>query len=247
LNASNEIQPALLHAGFLVALLVGLYWISLQQYLLFHAVVELFRILVVFGIATLAWNARRQIDTPLLVLAGLAFPAVGFIELMHTLAYKGMGILGTDANLPTQLWMATRAYECLVMLAAVLISRLTLRVGVAALFFNILGALLLWAVLTGRFPDCFVEGKGLTPFKIGMEYVISAVFAVTLLLLFIRRDVLPSGLRAIVAWSRCAPALCGLTHKLSLVRPLMGEQRPDRPRHLVGQGHHRHIQRSALA
>lgn len=42
--------------------------------------------------------------------------------------------------------------------------------------------------------------------------------------------------------TRCAPALYGLTHKLSLVRPFMGQHRPDRPRHLVGQCHHRHIE-----
>ncbi len=201
LNPGNGVQPALPHTGLLLALLAGLYWTSLQHYLLFHTLVELFRILVVFGIATLAWNARRQIDNPLLVLAGLAFPAVGFIELMHILAYKGMGVFAADANLPTQLWVATRAYESMVMLGAVLLSRITLRIGPTALFFNLLGAALLWSVFAGRFPDCFVEGTGLTPFKIGIEYVISAVFAATLMALFIRRDAVPDQVRAIVAWS----------------------------------------------
>ena len=38
-----------------------------------------------------------------------------------------------------------------------------------------------------------------------------------------------------------------LTDELLLVRPLMGEHCPDRPRHLVGQCHDGHIQRPALA
>ncbi len=47
--------------------------------------------------------------------------------------------------------------------------------------------------------------------------------------------------------TRCAPALYGLTHKLPLVRPLMGENRPDRPRHLVGLRYDRYVERPALA
>ena len=41
--------------------------------------------------------------------------------------------------------------------------------------------------------------------------------------------------------------LCRLTDEFLLVRPLMGENRPDRPRHLVGLRHDRYVERPALA
>jgi hypothetical protein len=39
----------------------------------------------------------------------MAYLSVSFLDLIHTLAYKGMGVFpGFDANLPTQLWIAAR-------------------------------------------------------------------------------------------------------------------------------------------
>ncbi|HZX33157.1 MAG TPA: MASE3 domain-containing protein [Rhodocyclaceae bacterium] len=161
---------------------------SLYSYVLFHSLVEIFRIVVIFSIAALAWNARGQIDHPFLLAAGLAYPSIGHLELLHTLAYKGMGVFPADANLPTQFWIALRAYEALAMVfAASLASDRRLPAPWVALGFLTGGAALTWAVLTGYFPDCFIEGKGLTGFKIGAEYVIAGLFAVALVQLWRRR------------------------------------------------------------
>ncbi len=47
---------------------------------------------MIFSVAALAWNARRQIDNSFLLLVGLASPSIGALDLLHTLAYKGMNI-----------------------------------------------------------------------------------------------------------------------------------------------------------
>ena len=39
-------------------------------------------------------------------------------------------------------------------------------------------------VYSGYFPDCFIEGKGLTPFKIGSEYVITTFLFAALYFLY---------------------------------------------------------------
>ncbi|MFH1077435.1 MAG: MASE3 domain-containing protein [Pseudomonadota bacterium] len=40
----------------------------------------------------------------------------------------------------------------------------------------------------GLFPDCFIEGKGLTPFKIASEYIISFILVLSVLYLRKRRE-----------------------------------------------------------
>ncbi|HEY6895856.1 MAG TPA: MASE3 domain-containing protein, partial [Rhodocyclaceae bacterium] len=181
---ANPLMKTLARWGGFAALLAVIAATSLHSYVLFHSLVEIFRIVVIFGIAALAWNARSQIDHPFLLVSGLAYPAVGLLELLHTLAYKGMGIFAADANLPTQLWIAFRGYESLAMLiAASLLAWRNLPVAAIALGFLGTGAALGWLVLSGHFPDCFVEGSGLTAFKIGAEYAIAAVFAVALWLI----------------------------------------------------------------
>jgi len=86
------------------------------------------------------------------------------IDVLHTLAYKGMNVFpGFDANLPTQLWIAARALQAVTLCVALLF--LEKRVDKRAVF-GVSGVSGLYArasSIAGIFPDCYVEGKGLTP------------------------------------------------------------------------------------
>jgi hypothetical protein len=89
--------------------LTGLYLLSRLNYLLFHSAVEVFSIVITFAIFAIAWNARRMMDSNYLLFIGIACLFVGGVDLLHTLAYSGMGVFPEyGANLPTQLWIATR-------------------------------------------------------------------------------------------------------------------------------------------
>ncbi|NCA90259.1 MAG: diguanylate cyclase, partial [Gammaproteobacteria bacterium] len=175
LNTGPSTDLALPVAGMLViGLLLAL--TSANSYLLFHTLVELFSIGVAFAILLLAWNTREVQDLGILRIIALGFGAAAIIDLLHTLAYKGMTIFpGDDANLPTQLWIAARYLQALTLLAAPwLARRLVPLVGLVAAY-GTLTLLLILAVFSGYFPDCYVEGQGLTPFKITSEYLIVAI------------------------------------------------------------------------
>lgn len=90
------------------------------------------------------------------------------------------------------------------------------------------------------------DSKSFPPYRFGGSR--SDLFAITLLSTLRNLYGGHSFLQVVDAIdTRCAPALYGLTHKLPLVRPLMGENRPDRPRHLVGLRYDRYVERPALA
>src|SRR3989337_789427 len=85
--------------------LVGLYLISLHNYLLFHSLSELFSVSIGVSLFILAWNSRRILEHNYLLFLGVAYLSVSLLTLFHTLSYKGMGVfVAGDANLPTQLW-----------------------------------------------------------------------------------------------------------------------------------------------
>jgi diguanylate cyclase (GGDEF)-like protein/PAS domain S-box-containing protein len=174
--------------GFLLC--VGLYLTSLYSYLLFHIVAESFSIFIAFSLFMIAWNTRQLTRNNYVLFLGIAFLFAGLIDFVHTLAYKGMGIFrGFDANLPTQLWIIARYLQSLSLLAAPwFIDR---KPNIRAIFGFYLSAtiLLLAAAFSGTlFPDCFIEGKGLTPFKIVSEYVICLILISSLVLLLRRRE-----------------------------------------------------------
>jgi hypothetical protein len=104
-------------AGALV--LLGLYLTSLYNYLLFHSLAEVFAIVVACGVFMVAWNSRRFLDNNYLLFIGIAYLFVAGLDLLHTLAYKGMGVFPDyDANLPTQLWIASRYIQSFSLLIA---------------------------------------------------------------------------------------------------------------------------------
>ncbi len=170
-------------------ILLGLYLTSLYSYLLFHSVVEIFSILIAFCIFVIAWNSKRFLDNNYFLFIGIAFLFVGAIDLLHTLAYKGMGVFhGYDANLPTQLWIAGRYVQSLSLFMAPLFlgRRVKLNLvlaGYTVLTFLLLGAVFYWDI----FPDCFIEGAGLTLFKKVSEYVICLILLASMVLLYRKR------------------------------------------------------------
>lgn len=184
-----------------LVILLGLYLTSLYSYLLFHALAETFSIVVAFAAFVIVWNSRRFLDNNYLLFVGVAFLFVAFVDGLHMLAYKGMGVFpGYDANLPTQLWIAARYMQGVSLLLAPLF--LGRRLEVRAVFFAYFSAtaLLLSIFAWGIFPDCYIEGQGLTPFKRVSEYIISLSFLVAAGFLYHKRSAFePFVLRWLVA------------------------------------------------
>ncbi|WP_431861070.1 MASE3 domain-containing protein [Azospirillum sp.] len=160
------------------------------NYLLFHTLAELFSIVVATATFVIAWNTRHANQSQFLSFVGLSFPSVAVLDLLHTLSYKGMGVFpGGDTNLPTQLWIAARFVQAASFLAAPLLlpsARVApgLVLGLHAALVTLILALIF---PLGAMPDCFVEGQGLTDFKIASEYAISGVVALACMALWTRR------------------------------------------------------------
>jgi PAS domain S-box-containing protein len=186
----------LLHGTIAVATLIVLYLISLQNYILFHGIVELAGIAVAFSIFIIVWNTRRDINDAFFLIVGISFLFIGGIDLLHTLAYKGMGVFpGNNADLPTQLWIAARYFQSITFLVATLfIGRSITKnrkydAGIVIAACTAASALLFLSIFVlQNFPPCFIEGSGLTPFKIASEYVISLLLIATIIILYYKRE-----------------------------------------------------------
>ncbi|MFW9994051.1 MAG: MASE3 domain-containing protein [Candidatus Odinarchaeota archaeon] len=179
--------------GFLV--LLALFLTSFYSFLLFHSLVELFSIIVACSIFLIAWNTRKITDNRYFLFIAIAYLFIGIIDLLHTLAYANMGVFpGYSSNLSVQLWIVARYTESISLLIAVLLMNSTMngKIGfngnVVVITYSVITGSLIAAVFTGLFPVCFIEGKGLTPFKIISEYIIIVILASTLVLMYWRRD-----------------------------------------------------------
>ena len=175
-----------------IALLIlsGLYFISIYNYVLFHSLAELFSIVIAAALFMIAWNIRRILENQYLLFISIAYLFVGIIDTIHTLVYPGMSIVGgLDTNPPTQLWIAARYMESLALLFAPLFLRKRLRAGWAFFSYAVITLFIFSTIFYfHNLPDCYIQGKGLTPFKIISEFVISGILLGALLFLVTRRE-----------------------------------------------------------
>ena len=179
-----------LRIGSFSIVLLLIYLTSLYNYLLFHSIAEVFSIIIAFGIFFFAWNSREFLKNHYFLFLGVAYLFIGIIDLVHTLSYKGMGIfIGFDSNLPTQLWIAVRYLESISLLLSFQFFKRKYKPHSLIFIFTLITASIFISIFYWRaFPDCFVEGSGLTGFKKNSEYVISLILFSVVVLFYWYRD-----------------------------------------------------------
>ncbi len=169
-----------------VAAVVALIPVSRTNYLLFHTLLELLTTSIAFGGFVVAWNTRDIAENRYTAKLGIGLAFVGLVTLLHAIAYRGMGVFpDVGANLPTQLWILSRA----LLAGAFAVAGLSLYVRVAPVFAwagfataTVLGLVSIF--VKWGFPVMFVEGSGLTPIKIWLEYAIMVVMVISGILLW---------------------------------------------------------------
>lgn len=173
--------------GLCGGFLALLFLVSLKNYLLFHSLAELFSIVIAFGIFVIGWNSRKYYKNNYLLFIGIAYLFVAFFDTLHTLAYKGMNIFQgyDDNNLPPQLWLVARYMESIALLLAPTFFNKPVRHWRIISVLTLISALAIYAIFfTDIFPVCFVTGSGLTPFKVGSEYLIDLILCAALYMLY---------------------------------------------------------------
>lgn len=165
---------------------------GLASYLPLHMLAETFSIVVAMLMFGVAWNAYSNERPGNIVILACALLAVGLIDFVHMLSFKGMPEFVTPSNpeKAINLWLSARLVAALALLAVALRSwqpladprsryRLLAVSVVVALAVSWLGV-----VHPEVWPRTFIAGEGLTPFKIGAEYAIVAILLVPAVLFY---------------------------------------------------------------
>jgi signal transduction histidine kinase len=186
-----------------IAFFLGLYYLSLENYLLFHSMVEGYSTVIAFAIFIKGWNARRYMDNGYLLYLGIAYLFVGLLDFLHFLAYKGMGVFpAAGPNLPTQLWLASRYMESISLLTAFFFVRRRVSArGVLTAYFLVTAVVLASIFYWRIFPQSYVVDSGLTSFKIYSEYVICLLLLASLFVIYKERSFLDKKVRSLIVWS----------------------------------------------
>ncbi len=159
-----------------------------------HMLTETVSVVVAMLIFGVGWNACSKDRPGNIVILACAFLAVGLIDFAHALSFKGMPDFITPAGPEKGLnfWLSGRLIAALALFAVALRSWQPLP-NIFMRYWLLAGSLALVAVVywLGLFhqpvwPHTFIEGQGLTLFKIGVEYTVIAILLVAAILFYIR-------------------------------------------------------------
>lgn len=173
-----------------VPVVAGIFLIAVSRYsfIAFHTLAELFTIVIAFVLFTLAWNTDQYRKNAFLIVLACGYFWIGALDLAHALMYKGMSVLGVGSgNLSSQFWIGTRYVEAGVLVFAPLAARMNINKFYTFWTFGVISAALFYTILSGLFPTTFIEGVGLTEFKVMSEYVIIAILLLSLVVMYWRR------------------------------------------------------------
>lgn len=164
------------------------WWAVDIGYLFFHTAAEMLSIVMALAAMVVASTSWRFVSHHFVVFVSLAVGWCAGLDLLHTLVFKGMNLVpGDSANPATQLWIAARLLQSLALLISPMLLQRKLSVGWTHAVFGAICVMTTAAIFTDRFPDAYIDGQGLTPFKIYTEYVIIAILGASLLLFWHHR------------------------------------------------------------
>lgn len=172
----------------LIALLAVCLVLSSYNYLVFHVVAEMFSVVIGVMMCVIAWQTYGFTRNGFLIYLANGYFWVAVLDTAHTMLYKGMSILPvTGANHATQFWIVARYLEAFILVSAPLMVDRAVSRGLTFLAFGFISCAAGVAIFLGLFFDAYIEGTGLTPFKIYSEYVIIAILVAAVAHLWGRR------------------------------------------------------------
>ncbi|WP_330602804.1 MASE3 domain-containing protein [Anaerosolibacter carboniphilus] len=183
-------KQSLIRLFFFASIMLGLIYSSFENYLFFHILVEGLCIVIGLGVMVIAFNTHTFTKNDSLLLLGVSYSFVAGFDFIHTITYKGMNIFsGLDANVPTQLWIIARYIESIsLVIVSIFLNRRT-RVSKLTFLYSVISAFLLLSVFYWNiFPNCFVEGIGLTSFKKISEYIICGILLIAISFLVRKKE-----------------------------------------------------------
>jgi PAS domain S-box-containing protein len=183
----NALLTLLAAGAVLFFLTPGAYFVMApHDFLPLHTLLEFSSILVAFMVFGVTWHSLSPTRSGNIILLGCAMLASGLLDLAHMLSYTGMPDFVTPSSPEKGIafWLAARFTVAASLCAASFISTATLckpRCRYALLIgFTLYSLLIYWLVLfhQSALPRTFIEGQGLTGFKIACEWAIIGLLVI---------------------------------------------------------------------
>jgi len=164
-----------------------------ENFLSLHILLELFSVSVAFAIIIQGWMIFPHNLSLHRLLVSALFLSVCILDILHILTYKGMPFFLVENSIQTAtwFWIFARFTVALGMLIVIILKDRSISEKMRLVFFSLsfLYTIIVGSIILGFssvLPSLIIDGGGLTPLKVILEYIISILLFISMLIIFHR-------------------------------------------------------------
>lgn len=173
--------PYLIGLLFYLLLILFLYQ---RNFIVFHVIIEITSLMLAFSFLLVGSIGIKNDKINLSILMKGAFLS-SVVMVCHIISYNGMDLIeGYGTNEAVQFWIIGNLIFSSSFLLFGLSNHYEINSRKVTYILSIISVFLVSSVFFGIFPDCYIEGRGLTIFKIFMEYLSILFFVISGLLVY---------------------------------------------------------------
>ncbi|WP_188449235.1 EAL domain-containing protein [Arenimonas maotaiensis] len=155
---------------------------SMDFYVPIHSIMEVLSVVVAGLIFAIGWSSSRHYGPRAVLVVSSLFLGIAILDLMHLLTLRSMPdfITPSTPQKAIDFWLAARTFAALALLAAVTLSwqkpaLLPRSLLVGLVLVMVLPICVLLTFRPDWLPATYIQGQGLTSFKIAFEYALMAI------------------------------------------------------------------------
>jgi hypothetical protein len=179
----------------LLLMLIHLYhntlssYLNPKNYIAMHTILEFFSIAVSFSIFSYGWKTFSFSQSSKILLVAYLFFTVGMLDLLHTLAFKGMPFFITESSIAkaTWFWVLARLIESLFMVIVLITPDVKIKqdprricLALCAIIIGVISFVIF--KYENSLPLLVIEGQGTTFIKNLFEYCVSFLHFISLVI-----------------------------------------------------------------
>lgn len=162
-----------------------------SNYIVFHTIAEFFSIVVGLTALTVATTSALFTRNQFIVFLAIASGWCAGLDFLHLIVYKGMNILPfLDLSESTQFWISARFIQAISFLIAPVFIYKRMSILLLHSIFSFICIGISVIIFMGYFPLTFIEGQGLTPFKIVSEWIIVFILLASVVVYWTQRTMM---------------------------------------------------------
>ncbi|MFK5883064.1 MAG: MASE3 domain-containing protein [Candidatus Izemoplasma sp.] len=178
----------ILYVFIIITTFLGLYFLEVINFLVFHIIIDFFTILISVSIFLNSIMTKKMNESQFIELVSPGFLISGIVTFIYMITYPGMNLISVyDANFHAQLLLISKYIVANALFIGVLFLNRVYRFNLSFFMYFAMAVVLVILAATNSLPVLYIEESGFTGAYIAMTYFNVLLYITAILILYFKK------------------------------------------------------------